>query len=100
MADVKARLTVDPLKGVAAVTLEMAGHTELEHDLILEFFGRPRSVSLVPFRKGDEIEARFTISDPDAPEAAQESVENRKRVREGREVPALKQSVEVEGEEA
>jgi hypothetical protein len=83
MAQIKASLVFDAAKGSATVALELAGTTELEHELMEQFF-TARSVSLVPFRNGDALESRFVVVQSDAFAKAQRAVENRIRARDGR----------------
>jgi hypothetical protein len=83
MAQIKASLKFDAEKGSATVVLELGGETEMEHELLAQFF-TSRSVSLVPFHVGDELESRFVISQADAFGKAQRAVENRIRARDGR----------------
>jgi len=66
----------------ATVTLELVGLTEMEHELLVQFF-KARSVSLVPFNVGDKLETRFVIADDGAFARAQRATENRIRTRNG-----------------
>ena len=89
MAQIKASVSFDAAKGTATVSLELAGTSEMEHELLAQFF-QGRSVSLTPFHVGDALESRFVIDDPDAFPKAQRSCENRIRVRDGR--PTVEQA--------
>ncbi|MGB9244880.1 MAG: hypothetical protein WCC03_16130 [Candidatus Acidiferrales bacterium] len=82
MAQVKANIKFDP-KGTATVAIDLAGESEMEHELLAVFF-TARSVSLVPFHDGDKLESRFVLEDPNAFAKAQRACENRIRVRDGR----------------
>ncbi len=83
MAQIKANVSFDAAKGTATVALELVGTSEMEHELLAQFF-QSRSVSLTPFHQGDALESRFVIEDPSAFAKAQRSCENRIRVRDGR----------------
>jgi hypothetical protein len=83
MAQLKASIKFDAVKGTATVVLEPVGTTEMEHELLALLFAG-RSVSLVPFNNGDLLESRFVIEDKSAFPKAQRACENRIRVREGR----------------
>jgi len=87
MAQVNATVAFDPgdseKPSSATVTLGLAGHSEMEHELLRQFFTQ-RGVRLVPFHDGDILQARFVITQPDAFPKAQRAVENRIRTRDGR----------------
>jgi cell division protein YceG involved in septum cleavage len=83
MAQIKANVSFDAAKGTATVTLELAGTSEMEHELLAQYF-TARSVSLVPFHVGDQLESRFVIEDAGAFARAQRATENRIRLRDGR----------------
>src|SRR5271170_4300934 len=82
MAQIKASVSFDAAKGTATVQLELAGTSEMEHELLNQFFSS-RSVTLTPFHVGDSLESRFVITDPTAFAKAQRATENRIRVRNG-----------------
>ena len=68
----------------AVVTLILLGTSEMEHELLLQFFGPSRSVTLTPFHEADLLESRFVIQQDGAFAKAQRACENRIRVRDGR----------------
>lgn len=88
MARVFAHMKLDMASGRAQVNLELAASTELEHEIVAEFFGKAREVKLEPYSpqgsSPDELYASFSIMDGLAFMAAQRAVENRIRKREGR----------------
>ena len=88
MAQITAKVSFDPEKDSATVTLVPIGASEMEHELLTQFF-QPGSVSLVPFHEGDQLESRFVIVKSGAFKDAQRACENRIRVRDGR--PTIEQ---------
>lgn len=91
MAQVKANIKFDP-KGTATVAIDLAGESEMEHELLAVFF-TARSVDLVPFHDGDKLESRFVLDDPDAFAKAQRACENRIRTRDGRPTVEQEQAI-------
>lgn len=92
MAQVKASVSFDAAKGTATVTLELAGQSEMEHELLSQFF-TARAATLVPFHVGDQLESRFVLTDADAFAKAQRATENRIRLRDGRPTVEQEQAV-------
>lgn len=82
MAKINASVSFDSEKGAATVRLELVGASEMEHELLAQFFSA-RQVALVPFNAGDSLESRFVISDPLAFPKAQRATDNRIRTRNG-----------------
>jgi len=83
-------LSFDAAKGSVTASLKLEGESEMEHELLVQFF-QSRSVTLMPFHVGDSLESRFVITDPAAFANAQRATENRIRVRDGR--PTVEQEL-------
>lgn len=88
MAQVNTKLTFDAEKGSVTVALDLNGSTEMEHELLTQFF-TARAVSLVPMHVGEDLQSAFVIVDTNAYPKAQRACENRIRAREGR--PSVEQ---------
>ena len=93
MITINATGVFDKEKGTFAVSLDLAGHTELEHEMLLAMIGSGRTVSLSPTHDGEELSAGFSIYDPAAFDLAVHNLENRHRIADGR--PTLEQEAEA-----
>ena len=91
--NIDAKGTFDKEKGTLTVVLDLAGHTELEHEMLAAFFRCGCSVSISPTHHGDKLSAQFSMFDPDAFDLASHNLENRKRADDGR--PSLEQEADA-----
>ena len=90
-------ITLDRQRGTCTINIEPLGETELDHELLEEFFQK-RTVVLMPMHQGDRLSARIVIADADAFSRAIHDLENRKRAVDGR--PSLEQEAEAKAQAA
>lgn len=89
----------DKNKNKLNVSIDLQGHNEFEHEILGQFFGAPRSVSLSPNFHEQVMKVEFSVEDAGAFNKAVRALENRRRKVDGKpsleeEEAAAKQTVQ------